>query len=93
LFLPISFYFNTIPINYNSENNLHVKMSIVIHPDENYTRWHVYIFDLFLESNSEPLIIEDIDWGEVNRNGNINKTVGNILTNNLSYIKESLKLD
>lgn len=26
-------------------------------------------------------------------NGNINKTVGNILTNNLSYIKESLKLD
>ena len=70
LFFPISFYFNIIPINCDFENNLHVKMSITIYPDENYTRWCVYVFDLFLESNNEPLIIEDIDWGEVNRNGN-----------------------
>jgi hypothetical protein len=73
LFFPISFYFNIIPINCDSENNLHVEMSIDIYPEGygNSTKWYAEIYNLFLENNSEPLVIEDIDWGELNRNGNI----------------------
>ena len=71
LFFPTSFYFNIIPINCDSENNLHIEMSIDIYPDKNFTKWYVEIYNLFLENNSEPLVIEDIDWGELNRNGNI----------------------
>ncbi|MEM2986971.1 MAG: hypothetical protein QXV60_02625 [Nitrososphaerota archaeon] len=73
LFFPISFYFNIIPINCNSENNLKVGMEINIFPEGygNSTKWYIAINNLFLERNNEPLVIEDIDWGKVNRNGNI----------------------
>jgi hypothetical protein len=47
LFFPISFYFNIIPINCDSENNLHIEMSIDIYPDKNFTKWYVEIYNLF----------------------------------------------
>ncbi|MEM2265140.1 MAG: hypothetical protein QXX03_08160, partial [Nitrososphaerota archaeon] len=73
LFFPISFYFNIISINYNLENNLQVNLSINIYSEGygNFTKWYIAINNLFLERNNEPLVIEDIDWGKVNRNGNI----------------------
>ncbi|MEM2927746.1 MAG: hypothetical protein QXP60_02085 [Nitrososphaerota archaeon] len=73
LFFPISFYFNIIPINCNSENNLQVNLSINIFPEGygNSTKWYADIFYLFLRRNNETLVIEEIDWGEINRNGNV----------------------
>ncbi|MEM3509177.1 MAG: hypothetical protein QXN52_07780 [Nitrososphaerota archaeon] len=73
LFFPISFYFNIIPINCNSENNLQVDLSINIYSEGygNSTKWYADIFYLFLRRNNETLVIEEIDWGEINRNGNV----------------------
>ncbi|MEM2554719.1 MAG: hypothetical protein QXW69_05515, partial [Nitrososphaerota archaeon] len=73
LFFPISFYFNIISINYNLENNLQVNLSINIYSEGygNSTKWYVAIDNLFLRRNNETLVIEEIDWGEINRNGNV----------------------
>jgi hypothetical protein len=72
LFFPISFYFNIIPINCN-ENQKLIKDSIKsiyvsIYPEEDYSKWYAFI-EIYLKENAAPHI--DIDWGEVNRNGNI----------------------
>ncbi|MEM2743978.1 MAG: hypothetical protein QXX97_02650, partial [Nitrososphaerota archaeon] len=50
-----------------------VGMEINIFPEGygNFTKWYIAINNLFLERNNEPLMIEDIDWDKVNRNGNI----------------------
>ncbi|MFH7860318.1 MAG: hypothetical protein QXR03_04915 [Candidatus Aenigmatarchaeota archaeon] len=73
LFFPISFYFNIIPINCNSENNLQVKINIEIYSEGygNSTKWYADIPNLFLRRNNESVVIEEIDWKEINRNGNI----------------------
>jgi hypothetical protein len=72
LFFPISFYFNIISINCNENQEL-IKDSIKsiyvsIYPEEDYSKWYAFI-EIYLKENAAPHI--DIDWGEVNRNGNI----------------------
>jgi len=72
LFFPISFYFNIISINCNENQEL-IKDSIKsiyvsIYSEEDYSKWYAFI-EIYLKENAAPHI--EIDWGEVNRNGNI----------------------
>jgi hypothetical protein len=67
LFFPISFYF--IPINCNSEDDFKVKMEIAIESDKDHL--YIIIFNFFLEKDNKTIIMEDIDWGNVSRNGSI----------------------
>jgi len=68
LFFPISFYFNIIQINCNEDNSSIKSIYVSIYPEEDYSKWYVFI-EIYLKENATPHI--DIDWGEVNRNGNI----------------------
>jgi hypothetical protein len=68
LFFPISFYFNIIQINCNENNSSIKSIYVSIYPEEDYSKWYAFI-EIYLEENAAPHI--DIDWGEVNRNGNI----------------------
>ena len=68
LFFPISFYFNIISINC-SEDDFKVKMEIAIESDKDHL--YIIIFNFFLEKDNKTIIMEDIDWGNVSRNGSI----------------------
>ena len=66
LFFTISFYFNIIPINCNSEDEIQAKMEIAI--ESNKDHLYIIIFNFFLEKDNKTIIMEDIDWGNVSRN-------------------------
>jgi len=66
LFFPISFYFNIIPINCNSENNSLIEdIDVKVYQGDDH--WNALVNIYFQKDATQ--YINSIDWGEVYRNG------------------------
>ncbi|MEM3419688.1 MAG: hypothetical protein QXY18_01780 [Nitrososphaerota archaeon] len=71
LFFPISFYFNIISIKFNENDSLTIEVgNITVYKDVDDDKWYASIDNLFIK-NEHYYVIEEIDWGEIYRNGNI----------------------